>query len=294
MAHVPVLLKEVVDYLNCRPDKVYVDCTIGEGGHAKAILEAMGSRSKLIGIDKDEEAIERARESLKQFGNSLFFVHDNFERIGSILKGLGIEKVDGILFDLGVSSLQLENPSRGFSFRLNGPLDMRMNRRGPTKASDLVNNLPREGLKRLLRKYGEEPWAGRIASLIEDSRKRRPILPTGELADIVHRSIPSAFQRRIDLATKTFQALRMVVNRELESLEKGLMESAFLLKAGGRICSISYHSLEDRVVKECFRRLAKEEQILTSVTKKPLIPSQEERERNPRSRSAKLRVAERL
>ncbi len=302
--HVPVLLNEVVDMLDCKPDNDYVDCTAGQGGHAEAILEKTGS-GKLIGIDRDETVIGIATESLKRFGDRFTPVHDNFTNIEAILKNHNIAFVHGILFDLGLSLHQLDSPSRGFSFTKDGPLDMRMDRTGEKTAGQFVNQLPERKLAELLGNFGEERGARRIARRIVKSRARKPILTTRELAGII--SGVSRKRGRIHPATKSFQALRIAVNGELEALQATLEKASCLLSIGGRICVISYHSLEDRIVKREFLRLSKgipeksptthektSEVKLLILTKKPVVPSREEIMANRRSRSAKMRVAERI
>jgi 16S rRNA (cytosine1402-N4)-methyltransferase len=297
--HEPVLLHEVVNMLNCGPGKSYVDCTLGSGGHAEAILERLGGNGKLIGIDCDGSAIAAASDRLQRFGAEFVPIHDNFVNIGDVLKRLNVEFVDGILFDLGVSSNQLDEPSRGFSFRNDGPLDMRMDSSLSMSACELVNQLPERDLSELLWNYGEERKARRIARRIVESRKRKAIRTTKELADIVVKASPS--RGRIHPATRTFQALRIAVNRELEVLRDVLEKAACLLSPGGRICIISYHSLEDRIVKREFLRLSAaipegtgEKVRFRIVVKKPVVPSREEMFSNRRCRSAKMRVAERL
>ncbi len=274
------------------PDKkgIYVDCTLGSGGHAENILKKGGG--KVIGIDQDEEQVERARERLKKYGRRAVLIHDNFKNLGTILQELKISQVEGILFDLGVSSEQLKVPSRGFSFLLPGPLDMRMDRRGKITASDLINNLPFETLKKLIFDFGEERWGNRIARAILEERKRRLIQTTEGLADLIKRAIPRLrARRRIHPATRTFQALRIAVNKELEILQQSLPPAIDLLSKKGRILVISFHSLEDRIAKRVFRQQALCGKI-DILTKKPLVPRLEEVVSNPRARSAKLRVAE--
>lgn len=319
MRHVPVLLSEVVDMLNCEHDKNYVDCTVGTGGHAEAILERTG-KGKVIGIDCDETAIRIARESLKRFGDRFIPVRDNFANIEAIFDKLHIGLVDGILLDLGISFHQLDEPSRGFSFMRDGPLDMRMDGTRRETAGELLNQLPEEKLVQILRDFGEERAGRRIARRIVKLRAKRPIRTTKELADIVSGVV--RFRGRIHPATRTFQALRIAINRELEALQIVLEKASCLLSIGGRICVISYHSLEDRIAKREFLRLSKgiPEQSPTTrasrdcpevqtpeckpaktskvklliLTKKPVLPSREEVLMNPRSRSAKMRVAERI
>lgn len=297
--HVPVMVEEAIACLGCKPHKVYVDATVGCGGHAREILLRSAPDGKLIGIEWDDEALCEAREALGEFGDRFILFRDNFVNAAEILGQLKIEAVDGVLLDLGLSSLQLERGERGFSFQKEGPLDMRMDRRRATMAADLVNHLPPEEIETVLRQYGEERWARRIAKAIDEERRVRPILTTSELRRVVHEAIPRRFHsRRIDPATRTFQALRIKVNEELENLQRFLQTAWLLLKPGGRICVISFHSLEDRLVKEAFRTLSKKERqggpALRLLTPRPLRPSPEEEARNPRCRSAKLRCAERI
>lgn len=310
MPHIPVLIKEVIEFLNCQPGGIYVDCTVGDGGHAEAILERLGGQGKLVGIDQDEEAIKRTAERLKKYSN-LTLIRDNFRNLALVFKKVGLPaaQVEGLLFDLGVSSLQLDSPERGFSFRFDTPLDMRMDRSlsSTATAAHLVNSVSREELTKILKEFGEERWAGRISNLIVKTRKARPIRTTNQLVRIIEEAVPRP-RGRIHIATRTFQALRIAVNRELEALKEGLEEGIKRLRSGGRICVISYHSLEDRLIKEQFRRWAKSCQcpprwpvcrcqvkpVLRILTKSPVRPSQEEILRNPRSRSAKLRAAEKI
>jgi len=294
MRHKPVLLNEVVDMLNCKPGKNYVDCTVGMGGHTEAILQKTG-KGKIVGIDCDEAAVQAASESLKRFGDRFIPVHDNFANIESVFEKLNIRSVDGILFDLGVSLNQLNDPSRGFSFMKEGPLDMRMDVTGKETADELVNRLPESKLAQLLEEFGEDRASRRIAKRIVRMRARNHIGTTKELADIVSSVYPR--RCRIHPATRTFQALRIAVNRELEAIKTVLEKASCLLSTGGRICVISYHSLEDRIVKREFLRLSNEapgKVKLLVLTKKPIVPSREEVLSNRRSRSAKMRVAERI
>lgn len=305
--HIPVLLKEVVKLLHCRPGGVYVDCTLGEGGHAEAILEQLGKEGRLIGIDRDGEAIKVAEQRLKKYGSSCSLVRDNFKNLTRILKNFNIREVDGIFFDLGVSSLQLDSPERGFSFRFDTPLDMRLDRRTSLTAFHLVNNLSQEELKGIFKDYGEERWAGRIAKLIVARRKCEPIKTTGQLVRIVEEAIPRQ-RGRIHPATRTFQALRIAVNGELESLREGLKKGIKVLRSGGRMGVISYHSLDDRIVKGTFQGWFKScqcpprwpvcrcggKKVVIMVTKGAVRPSEEEILANPRSRSARLRVVEKI
>lgn len=309
VCHHPVLSEEVIAYLRCEAGKNYIDCTLGGGGHAALILENNGPNGRLLGIDWDDGAIRIARDRLNRYKRRALLVRDDFCNLVSIVKKHGFEPVDGILVDLGVSSFQLEDRQRGFSFRVEGPLDMRMDSRGRQTACGLINGLPGKELERLLREYGEERWARRISQFIERRRQRRPLSTTTELRDIVHSAIPASFHsKRIDPATKTFMALRIAVNRELDNLRSLLEEAVSVLAKGGMICIISFHSLEDRVVKQFFRMAEKGcicpphlpqcgchgEKTLRIVTSKPVSPSPREIRENPRARSAKLRVAERI
>ncbi|RKY05065.1 16S rRNA (cytosine(1402)-N(4))-methyltransferase [Candidatus Poribacteria bacterium] len=287
--HIPVMAEEVLKLLNPRSGGIYVDCTLGAGGHAERILEASKPDGLLIGIDMDESALKVAGERLKRFGERVKLIHANFAELDRILDELEIGEVDGVLMDLGVSWMQLSDPERGFSFQVDGPLDMRMDRRNPVTAMKVVNELSEEELRRIIREYGEERYAGRIARKIVSMREIAPITTTGQLARVIESAVPPKARRgRIHPATRTFQAIRIYVNRELENLERGLKSAIERLRPGGRICVISFHSLEDRIVK----RTLKSSPELKVLTKKPLRPSEEEIKRNPRSRSAKLRAAE--
>ncbi len=286
--------------LRCEPGRIYVDGTLGGGGHSFEILKRTSPDGTVIGIEWDEEALLEARKTLMEFGPRARIYRENFINLPRVLKSMNIEHVDGILFDLGLSSLQLAKGERGFSLKEEGPLDMRMDQRLTVTAADLLDRLDEKDLEETLVEYGEERWARRIARAIVEERKKGPILTTQALRRIVHQAIPRRFQSwKIDPATRTFQALRIKVNNELENL-KGTLETGWkLLRKGGRICVISFHSLEDRIVKETFRKLEEKgsdphpEGGLRILTKKPIVPSDEERKRNPRSRSAKLRCAER-
>jgi len=289
-----VLVEEVMTLLNCQPGCVYVDGTLGGGGHALEILRRTSPDGTLIGVEWDDEAISEACNALREFGERAKIFRENFIHIPSVLKSVKIEQVDGILLDLGLSSLQLAKGERGFSFKEESPLDMRMDQRLAVTAADLVNRLDEKELEDTLTEYGEERWARRIAAAIVQEREKGPVQTTQALRRIVHQAVPRRFHsRKIDPATRAFQALRIRVNNELENL-KGISETGWkLLKKGGRICIISFHSLEDRIVKVTFRRLEREGG-LRIITKKPIVPSEEERKRNPRSRSAKLRCAEKV
>lgn len=294
--HIPVMMNEVIEYLNLRPGQVIVDATIGTAGHSKAILERIKPAGRLIGVDRDEESLGVSRERLKEFGDAVSLVHGNFVDIDAILKDLNIEKAGGILFDLGISSFQLEDPNRGFSFQNEGPLDMRLDRSSYISAYDLVNNLNEEEISAILWSFGQERWHNRIAHLLIKERERQPIATTSQLASIVIRSIPARYRHkhyRIHPATRTFQAVRIAVNRELEILGSALNKAIEILEIGARICVISFHSLEDRTVKLTFRQAASEGKIKI-VTPKPLVPEQAEIDSNPSSRSSKFRVAERI
>ncbi|MDD2358955.1 MAG: 16S rRNA (cytosine(1402)-N(4))-methyltransferase RsmH [Syntrophaceticus schinkii] len=296
MEHVPVMLKEAVEFLAPREGGTYVDCTLGGSGHAKEILNLIGPTGRLIGLDKDEIAIRRAKEVLAPYLEQVVFIHSDFRRIADLLKELQISEVDGILFDLGVSSYQVLEPERGFSYHADAALDMRMNREAKTTAADLVNNLSEKELSEIIYRYGEERWARRIASFIVTKRKKAPVTTTAQLVEIVKAAIPARARRTgPHPARRTFMALRMAVNDELAAVEEGLRAGIPLLKPGGRVVAISFHSLEDRIVKGVFREHAAPSQnVLRILTKKPLVPNNEEINVNPRSRSAKLRAAEKL
>ena len=306
--HIPVLLNEVIDCLNIKKDGIYVDCTLGGGGHSEQILEKIGSKGKLVAIDQDAICLKIARERLSKYKN-IIFVHNNFCCLKKILSENKIAKCSGILFDLGISSFQLDIKERGFSFNSDVPLDMRMDTTSSITAKSLINSLSSLELYRIISKYGEERWAKRIAKFIVQERKHSPIVTTRQLVNIIAKAIPLAARpRNIHFATRTFQALRIAVNDELEALKKGLSLAIDVLEKGGRLCVISFHSLEDRIVKKTFRDLSKKctcpkdfpvcvcggKDILKIITKKPVISSKEEILRNPRARSAKLRVAEKI
>jgi len=285
--HLPVMLKEVLDGLMIKENGIYVDGTIGTGGHAEGILRA-AKGCVVIGIDKDESAIKIAGERLA--GYNLYLVREDFSNMDLIVKSLGYEVVDGILLDLGLSSLQLKDTGRGFSFLSDEPLDMRMDRRQRLTAYEIVNNYSEDALATLIYKYGEERFSRRIARAIVRERERAPISSCKELAGIIERTVGR--RGRIHPATRTFQALRIEVNKELDALSTVIDKGAGILRKGGRFCILSYHSLEDRIVKNAFKRLSKEG-IFNIITKKPLKPSTEEVCSNPSSRSARLRIGER-
>jgi len=285
------MVEEVMTFLRCEPGCTYVDVTLGGGGHASEILKRSEPDGMVIGMEWDEDALSEARNILMPFGDRVKIFRENFIHLPDLMKA---ESADGILLDLGLSSIQVEKEERGFSFKGEGPLDMRMDQRMDETAADLVNSLSSEELEYTLSQYGEERWAKRIARAVVQEREREPIRTTQTLRKIVHRAIPRRFHsRRIDPATRTFQALRIRVNEELENLKKILETGWKILKRGGRMCVISFHSLEDRMVKETFRTLEKEGEMRV-LTKKPVTPCEEEQKRNPRSRSAKLRCAERI
>jgi len=292
--HTPVMLTEILHYLNLSPGKVIVDATVGMGGHSNAILEQILPGGKLIGIDRDQESIELARKNLSAYAGACKFVHGNFNDINIILQGLNISRIDGIMFDLGVSSFQLSEPERGFSFQQEGPLDMRLDRNSYISAYDLVNNLNEEEISALLWNFGQERWHNRIARYLVQARQNHPIATTKDLSELVIRAIPSRYRSyNIHPATRTFQALRLAVNRELEALEAAIHKAVRFLDKGARMCVISFHSLEDRIVKLSFKNLASKG-MLGIVTPKPITTQDQEIKDNPSSRSAKLRVAERL
>ena len=292
--HVPVLRREVLEYLDIRRGDCIVDCTLGLGGHALGILERIGAQGKLIAIDCDRQSLECARARLSAYAPQIEFVHENFRQLDNILKTLRIESVDGILFDLGVSGFQLDNPKRGFSFQNDGPLDMRLNQESMISAYDLINSLSEKELCSLLKNYGEERYAKAIAKGIISKRAVHPIESSQELKELILQSVPGSYRKqKIHPATRTFQAVRIAVNQELESLGLALEKSRLSLKPSGRICVISFHSLEDRIVKNSLR-LAVQSGQMKWVVKKPLIPQPEEIQANPRARSARLRVAERI
>jgi 16S rRNA (cytosine1402-N4)-methyltransferase len=291
LQHIPVMVEEVMTFLRCSSGRTYVDATLGGGGHASEILRRAAPDGMVIGMDWDEDALTEAGNVLSSFGERVKIFRENFSSLPDLLVS---ESVDGILLDLGLSSFQVEKEGRGFSFKGEGPLDMRMDQRMDQTAADLINHLSLKELEYTLFHYGEESWAKKIAKAIVHEREREPIETTQTLRKIVTHAIPRRFHsRRIDPATKTFQAFRIRVNDELENLRKILETGWTLLKKGGRMCIISFHSLEDRMVKETFRRLEREGKMRI-LTKKPVTPSEEERKRNPRSRSAKLRCAERV
>ncbi len=306
--HKPVLLQETIDYLNCKKNGIYLDGTLGRGGHTKAILEKISNEGFVIAIDRDKEAIKEVRERFDSYSN-LKLIHGNFVNIPEILDRLHIDKVEGMVFDLGVSSPQIDNPERGFSYQHDGPLDMRMNRDQKLTAADIVNNYSYKEISEIIKKYGEERWATRIAEFIVDFRDREKITSTKQLVEIIKNAIPAGARRSGGHpAKRTFQALRIAINNELHILEEMIKNVVSRLKSEGRICIISFHSLEDRIVKHTFRELAKDcvcppdfpicvcdhTPDLKVFRENPIYPEEEETKNNPRARSAKLRVAEKL
>ena len=307
--HVPVLLDECLEGLSIKPDGIYVDGTLGGGGHASAVCERLSGSGTLIGIDRDRDAIDAAGKRLENYPCRKIFVNRNYSDIKEILKDNGIDSIDGALLDLGVSSFQLDNAERGFSYMNDAPLDMRMNRDDSLTAKDVVNGYSRADLTRIISAYGEERWASRIASFIEEARKEKPIETTGELTEIIKAAIPASARRTgPHPAKRTFQAIRIEVNEELTRLEKALEAFCAVLSPGGRLCVISFHSLEDRIVKDVMARRADpctcppdipvcvcgKVADIKKITRKPVVPSGEEQEDNPRARSAKLRICEKI
>ncbi len=290
--HVPVLTAEALQFLQPARGGLFVDCTVGLGGHTRALLEAGATR--VIGLDRDLDALAIARETLAPWHDRVELVHADYRALDDVLDRRGISLVDGALADLGVSSLQFDAPGRGFSFQRDEPLDMRMDRSGGDTAADLVARSSEEEMADAIFQYGEERFSRRIARAIAAARREAPIATTGQLAAIVRRVIPRRGYTRIDPATRTFQALRIWVNRELEGLDRFIETAARRLRAGARLVVITFHSLEDRIVKHTLRALERREAAVTVLTKKPVTPLDDEVQRNPRARSAKLRAAERV
>jgi 16S rRNA (cytosine1402-N4)-methyltransferase len=289
--HVPVMAAEVVELLSAPSPLVIVDATLGAGGHARAMLEA-SPNATLVGIDQDAAAIAHAHDVLAQFGDHVKLVQANFADISTVMHEAGVDRADAILVDLGMSSLALDDPARGFSFRHDGPLDMRMDQRAELRAYDIINEESEAELARILREYGEERMPGRIARTIVEARRKNRIETTGELRMLVERALGSHRRGGVHPATRTFQALRIVVNRELESLEKFLRDAPAMLAPNGRLATIAYHSLEDRAVKERFRELGRTD-AYNNLTTKVIKPTHREIAANPRARSARLRCLER-
>jgi 16S rRNA (cytosine1402-N4)-methyltransferase len=295
LSHIPVMPREVLEFLRLLPGGVAVDGTLGLAGHSLLMAQALGANGHLIGIDRDSASLEQARIRMASLELRVDLLQGSFSTIDRMLAQLHVSAVDGILLDLGISSFQLDDASRGFAFRAQGPLDMRMDPQGGGKsAADLVNGLKEAELEKIISEFGEERFARRIAAAIVINRARARINTTKELADIILRALPHGYTRgRIHPATRTFQALRIAVNEELEVLAQGLEACFRALKSGGRLCVISFHSLEDRIVKNKFRGLGMSEEGLI-LTKRPLVADDQECADNPRSRSAKLRVMERI
>ena len=306
--HISVLKNECIEGLKIRPDGVYVDGTLGGAGHALEVCRRLGPDGRFIGIDQDEAAVKNGYEKLGEFEN-VTIVRDNFQNFPGIMGTLGVKAVHGVLLDLGVSSKQLDDGERGFSYMQDAELDMRMDQRAPLTARDVVNTYPEEELRRILTEYGEERWSARIAEFIAKERQQKPIETTGELVRIIKEAVPKgARQDGPHPAKRSFQALRIEVNHELDILEKSIRSMAEYLAPGGRICIITFHSLEDRIVKQTFRSLENpctcpkdfpvcicgKKPVVRVITRKPIVPDAEEIEVNPRSRSAKLRIAERV
>ena len=307
--HVSVLLNECIEGLNIKPDGTYVDGTLGGAGHAGVVCSKLSEKGHFIGIDQDNNALAVSKERLSHVKPEVTLVKSNFVEVKSVLERLGVEKVDGMLIDLGVSSHQLDEPSRGFSYMHDAPLDMRMNQDASYNAYEVVNTMSEEDLYHVIKDYGEERWAKRIAAFIVTERAQKPIETTYELVDVIKKAIPqSARKDGPHPAKRTFQAIRIAVNRELEIIEPTIKDIVSKLNKGGRLCIITFHSLEDRIVKHAFRDLedpctcsknlpvcvcGKVPQVKV-ITRKPILPTEEEIEVNPRSRSAKLRIIEKI
>ncbi|AGT31427.1 16S rRNA methyltransferase [Geobacillus genomosp. 3] len=307
--HTTVLLKEAIDGLNVRPDGVYVDCTLGGGGHSEYLLSRLSEKGKLFAFDQDEAAILHARKRLARYGEQVQFINRNFRFLREELSALGIDTVDGIVFDLGVSSPQLDEPERGFSYQHDAPLDMRMDRKQRLTAAEIVNCWSYEELVRIFFRYGEEKFSKQVARKIEEMRRKKPIETTGELVEVIKAAIPAPARRSGGHpAKRIFQALRIAVNDELEAFREALEQAIDLLAPGGRVSVITFHSLEDRICKETLKKASESpplppglpvlpddyRPVLKIITRKPIVPSDEELERNNRARSAKLRIAEKL
>ena len=291
--HEPVMVAEVLEHLAPERGGVFVDCTVGYGGHSRAMLDA--GAATVIGFDRDPSALSEARGALASYGARVKLLHTDYRRLDEVLDAEGIGAVDGVLADLGVSSMQLDSPGRGFSFKRDEPLDMRMDTTSGATAAEALRDVDVSTLADVISEFGEDRHARRIARAVTEARGRSPIATTGQLADIVRRAVPRRGYSRIDPATRTFQAIRIWVNRELEGLDRFLTCAANRLGPGGRMAVISFHSLEDRVVKHTLRALQTSKDAGIAVrTKRPVVPSEAEVERNPRARSAKLRAAEKV
>jgi 16S rRNA (cytosine1402-N4)-methyltransferase len=308
--HIPVMLNEAIQYLNCRPGKIYTDCTLGGSGHARAICERILPDGLLIGIDQDIDAITNARKALQNYSSNIRLFRGNFINLPQFLTQIKIDAVDGILLDLGLSLHQLENSGRGFSFNKDEPLDMRMDNRSTTRAGDLVNDLTEEALRKIFKEYGEERWAKQIARSIVKSRRSKKIRSSKELAGIVRSAVPrrTKTQPHLHPATRVFMALRIAVNNELDVLNRFMAGVADWLNPEGRLCVLSFHSLEDRIVKQHIRAMEKgcicppqlpecacgKKSVMRSLTKKVVRPGKKEVAHNPMARSTRLRAAEKL
>lgn len=307
--HVSVLLNETIDGLNIKPDGIYVDGTLGGGGHSLEIVKRLSEKGHLYGIDRDTDAIEAAGERLKEYSDRFTAIHSNFYNAAEVLKNIGVEKIDGFILDLGVSSHQLDEADRGFSYMQDAPLDMRMDRSAPYTAWNVINEKSEKELNDIIFKYGEEKWAKRIAQFIVTEREKKPIETTYELVEVIKKAVPKGARRDgPHPAKRTFQAIRIEVNGELAILDKTVDDMSQMLSEGGRMCIITFHSLEDRIIKNAMKR---HENPCTCppefpvcvcgkiadgkvITRKPILPSDEELEVNPRSRSAKLRIMEKI
>ncbi len=307
--HTPVLLDQCIENLNIRPDGIYVDGTLGGGGHSFHICERLSEQGMLIGIDRDRDALEAAEKRLRGFSCRKYFVQSNYADIRTVLAEKGIEKIDGALLDIGVSSFQLDNAERGFSYMQDAPLDMRMNREDDLTAYDVVNSYDREELTRIIREYGEERWASRIAAFIVRARAEKPVESTSELVELIKEAIPARARRSgPHPAKRTFQAIRIEVNDELGELSRAVDEYLDVMNPGGRLCIITFHSLEDRIVKQKLQKRADpctcppefpvcvcgKKADIRKVTRKPIVAEASELDLNPRARSAKLRVCEKI
>ncbi len=288
--HVPVMAREVLQMLDLKFGDCVVDCTMGLGGHSMEMVQAIGPKGLLVGIDRDQDSLDLAKQRLEEFSGRCAFVKRDFRFLDSVLEELGINEVDAVLFDLGVSSYQLDTPERGFSFKTNGPLDMRMDRSSYISAYDLINSLSSHEISAILKNFGEERFHRKIAESLIKQRLKHPIESTEQLKDLILKSVPASYRReRIHPATRAFQAFRIAVNRELEALDMALDKAVSCLKNNGCLCVISFHSLEDRIVKRKFKQFCKKG-VVTLLTKKPLRCDPEEMEKNNRSRSARLRA----
>jgi 16S rRNA (cytosine1402-N4)-methyltransferase len=294
MAHVSVLLKEVIDYLDPQANENFIDATIGEGGHTAVILEKNKPKGKVLGIEMDPDLYQKLKSWITEFPNRLILINDSYVNLEKIVRKNDFKPVHGILFDLGMCSWHLEASGRGFSYLRDEPLDMRFNPKNDLTAAEIINFWDIEKIEKILKEFGEEKYAHRISLAIKEARKKEKIVGTQQLVGILKRVLPKNYdKKRIHFATRTFQALRIVVNNELQIIENGIKQAIKILEPGGKIAVISFHSLEDRIIKNIFREKAKIGE-LNILTKKPINPCPEEIRNNPRSRSAKLRIAERL